>query len=68
MSDLGTKCQYLHWKCVKQSNKYYNIWNNSLYLNNLNTELSVMKFKDLMALNNSLFVFDHLSGNLRDAF
>ena len=61
-TDLVTKCQYSfqgHWKKLKQSNKY-NIWNNSLNLNNLYNELCVMKFKDLVTLNNSLFVCDHL--------
>ena len=39
---------------------------NSLNLNNLYNKLSVMKFKDLVTLNSSLFVFDRLNGNLLD--
>ena len=55
----------------KIQNKVINIVKfeiNSLNLNILYNKLSVMKFKDLVILNSSLSVFDHLSGNLPDGF
>lgn len=56
----------LHSKWSKARGR--NIWNDSLNLNNLYNELVVMKFKDLVKLNNFLFVFDHRNENLPDAF